>query len=588
MVTRTPPKALACVLATALVTLLALSFNTPALAQAASASASALAAGPDIPLPELPKLAPIPKPAAKPAAAKDLANRLDELRNTQVEGPLDDVDLRFLTGDLDPSIVPAIRQHVTDLREELEGKKAERRLDAARKAGRKAIRRRDKGKKKRDKGAKEGDWFVFILALDDHDDHWRHAAELYGMLRMLEAVGTTPAVREMIACYSYFGELVRIDLQRAIARLKDKAVPALMEAKKHDARKVRRWVLRQLDGLGRAIPGEAVSTTDHAILADVLRAFGRTRNVDATRIVLSFANSEDVQLRAAAREAIAAIGAPAYGHFKDSYKNLTGKRPPHQWGWERTVRELFRLYDRGRLSQLYELLRKGKKALSDKRYADATAAFNSVLARAPLFAERAAMSPAYLGRAEELLTEKKYDAAAPLLRTAMRLAPKGADNEKIESKLLLLEGRALINAGTPDRFVLERALALDATNAEARELLATLDSQSQERHKANKRYLGAVAVGLIALVAIILLALGPRSVTEPVFASKARDGEVAEPRSGEHVRDQGPSSSERETVAIAGDERETIAVADDERETVALTNDDGPSPQQGNGPQASG
>jgi tetratricopeptide (TPR) repeat protein len=552
-----------------------------ALAQELSASASPESVAPAIPLPELPKLAPISKVAATPAAVQNLEGRLDELVNTSVSGPLDEVDMRFLTSDLDPAIVPAIAQRFQELREELEGEKARRRLDAARKAGRKAIRKRDKGKKKSEKGKQSGDWLVFILALENHDDHWRHAIELYGMLRMLEAVGSTPAVRQMVACYSFFGELVRIDLQRAIGRLKDKAVPALMEAKKHDAKKVQRWARRQLDGLGRAIPGEAVSTTDHVILADVLRAFGRIRDVDATRVVLSFANSEDVQLRDAAREAITALGAPAYGHFKDSYKNLTGKRPPHHWGWERTVKELFRLYDRGRLSQLYELLDKGKKALADKKYQDATSAFDSVLARAPLFKERAAMAPAYLGRAEELLAEKKYQEAAPLLRTALRLAPKGADNKKIESKLLMLEGRALIEAGTPDRFVLARALELDPENAEAKELLQTVQAEAEQRQQKTQRYIGAVGVGLIALIAIIVLARRPKTevrrpkseVREPKSEVRESDDRVTEVRE--------PRSESREPEDRVTDVRERAP--EDERETIALTNDDGPPPG-GSGP----
>ena len=33
-------------------------------------------------------------------------------------------------------------------------------------------------------------------------------------------------MREMIQLYAYFGDLVRIDLQRQVAKLRDKAVPA--------------------------------------------------------------------------------------------------------------------------------------------------------------------------------------------------------------------------------------------------------------------------------------------------------------------------------------------------------------------------
>ncbi len=330
------------------------------------------------------------------------------------------------------------------------------------------------------------------------------------MLRMLEHLGSTPAVREMIAHYSTFGELVRIDLQRAIGRLGHQAVAALIEAKKHEARKVRRWARRQLDTMGRAIPGEAASTSDPVILADVLRAFGRVRDLDATRIILSFANSDRVQLRRAAREAIAAMGEPAAFHLRDVYKNLSGAKPPRSWDYRRTARELFRLHDRARLTQVYALLRSGSAALEGGHYAEATKAFDQVLARAPLIEGRSDMAPAYLGHAEILMAEGQRPEALAALRKALRLAPDGPDKPKIESRLALLEGQALMERGTPDRFILRRAVELDPDNVEARELLASLDETADTRQTKSKRTLAAIVVGLIGLAAILLLAFWRR------------------------------------------------------------------------------
>src|SRR5690606_22091647 len=210
----------------------------------------------------------------------------------------------------------------------------------------------------------------------EDSDTWRDAVQLYGMLRMLESIGTTAAVRQMIESYSFFGELVRIDLQRALGRLGDRSVAALLEARQHDARKVRSWASKQLDILGRAIPGEAVSTTDPQVLADVLRAFGRTRELDATRVVMSFTSSDRAQLREAAREAIGAMGEPATWHLKDTYNNLTGEKAPRDWDWKRTAREIFRLHDRARLQPVYTAMDEGAKALTDKRYGAAVEAFD--------------------------------------------------------------------------------------------------------------------------------------------------------------------------------------------------------------------
>lgn len=486
-------------------------WTSAATARADDAPAASTSAGPEIPLPELPKLRSPDLPKASRDAVKGLETRLEELVNTPVDGPLDKLEDRLLVADLDDEIVPAIAERLGRLKDELDGDGASRVLEKARKVGRDAIRayRKEHDLKKKDPDPPY-DWLVFVLSLGDSaDDTWRGSVELYGMLRMLEAIGTTPAVRVMIEAYSYFGELVRIDLQRSMERLKDRAVPALIEAKKHDARRVRRWAGLRLEGIGRAIPGEAVSTTDPDVLAAVLRAFGRVRDVDATRVIMSFASSERVQLREAAREAIAAIGEPAWGHYKDSYKNLTGERPPRAWDWKRTVQEIFRIHDQSRLAKVYATWNKGKAALAEGKHVEAAAAFDQVLARAPLFEHRAEMAPAYLGKAEQLMADEKWDEAAVALRKAQRLKPGGDTDKAIASRLATLEARSLLEAGTPDRSLLERAVELDPENEDAKTLLSTFEQQAEKRQQKTKSYGLVIGIGVSAVVLLFLLWLPP-------------------------------------------------------------------------------
>ena len=491
---------------------------TPVAPAAGSAEPGASEPADATPLPELPKLQPISSPAPSAAAVKELDDRLSELVEAHVSDPLDPKPLHALTADLGPDIVPAIAQRLQELRK-LDGPAAEALLDQARKAGRKALDKAQGGKKHAKAGADdasgkddaEGDWLVFMLAIGNkRGETWRDAVQLYGMMRMLEAVGSTPAVRVMVDSYSYFGELVRIDLRRALGRLGDKAVAALLEARKHDTPKVARWAAQMLDAIGRAIPGEAVSSTDPEVLGDVLRAFGRTRDVDAVRVILSFCASDRVSLREAAREAVAAIGEPATWQLKDAYQQLTGEKAPKGWSWDRTARELFRLHDKARLSEVGKLVAEGTAALGQKRYGDATAAFDQVLARSPLYERRADMAPAYVGRAEELAKEGKRELAMEALRKALRLRPQHPDNAHVESRLCTLEAEMLAEAGTPDRFILQRALELDPGNEQARSALAALEAGAVERQGRSGRTLGAIGVGLAALVALVLIARWPR------------------------------------------------------------------------------
>lgn len=454
----------------------------------------------EVPLPEIPPLPDTDVGAPSSDAVQDVQARLDQLFNTDVGGPLDDVDFKFLLDDLNADHVPAIAARIQELRAQIDGKNAILRLEKARKSGRRAIRKLPKGERP------DGDWLVFLLAEADSDsDVWRDSVQLYGMLRMLETIGNTHAVRQMVECVAYFGELVRIDLQRAMLRLKDKAVPALLEAKQHDAKKVQRFARKHLDLLGRAIPGESVSTTDPNVLTDVLYAFGRIQDIEATRVVLSFTNNDRLQVRTAARAAIGALGEPATWHIKDTYKNLTGNKPPGGWDHKRTAREIFRIHDRARLAVVFELYDTGKKALSEKNYEKATEAFDGVLARVPLFDKRMEMASAYIGHAEAQREAGKLDDALLSFRKALRLGPSEAEEKKIQARIALLEAKQLIEKGTPDRFLLQRAIELDPDDPEAQALLDSLHQEAEERTEKRKKKVGGIVAAVLGLAVAILV-----------------------------------------------------------------------------------
>ncbi|XXX75681.1 hypothetical protein WMF30_49325 [Sorangium sp. So ce134] len=530
-------------------------------------------------LPELPRLAPIARPEPDITAVRELDRVLDQLTSQDararesaraalgepISGIVDAVRLRVqdIRGSLDRDAAPRVlaearregrkalkgdkgdddardgKKKGADAKDSKADKGAKKGAGDAKKSagGAKKDAKADKGAKggsgdakkdaKADQGAKkgggdekdeaEGDWLDFMLATPrPRDSAWRDVVKLLAMERMLVADGTTPAVRELIALHAYFGELLRIDLQRQIAKLRDKAVPALIEARQHDAKIVQRWATKQLDLLGRAIPGEAIASNDTQILADVLRAYGRVRDVDAMRVILSFCNSDRARLRDAAREAIAAIGEPGIWQLRDAYLNLTGEKPPREWSWDRLARELFGTYDRARLAEVYKLMDEGVAAASASKLAEATDAFDRVLARAPLFERRKEMVGAYVERARSLPADRREDALA-MLRKALRLDPTGEDARKIEAEIAYLEGVLLIDRGTPDKFVLERALELDPGHAGARAALASLGDKVAERKSQKNRYIAAGAVGFAALLSMFFIA---RRRSDPASSPK--------------------------------------------------------------------
>src|SRR5262249_36967030 len=153
--------------------------------------------------------------------------------------------------------------------------------------------------------------------------------------------------------------------------------------------------------------------------------------------ILSFANSDRVQLREAAREAIAAIGEPGIWQLRDQYLGLTGNKPPKEWTWDRMARELFALWDHQRLAGLYKLMEEGTLAMNASSWKDAVDAFDKVLARSPLFDRRKEMAKAYVERAKQIEGEQR-SLAIDMLNKAIRLDPKG-NTKPIEAEVSYLE-----------------------------------------------------------------------------------------------------------------------------------------------------
>ncbi|HHH31760.1 MAG TPA: hypothetical protein ENK57_25890 [Polyangiaceae bacterium] len=119
------------------------------------------------------------------------------------------------------------------------------------------------------------------------------------------------------------------------------------------------------------------------------------------------------------------------------------------------------------------------------------------------------MAPAYLGKAEALIGAEKWDEAAMALRKAQRLKPQGDTDAKIASRLATLEARSLLEAGTPDRSLLERAVELDPSNEDAKSLLANFEQQAEQRQQKTKSYGLVIGVAVTAVVLLFLLWLPP-------------------------------------------------------------------------------
>ena len=355
------------------------------------------------------------------------------------------------------------------------------------------------------------DWWGIVMASPSPErDAWRDLASILGLSRLLSKIGTTPAVRELAALFGTYGELLRSDVERQLVLLGDRALPALIELRRSEPKEQRLFALKLLDALGKAIPGEAVQTGDDRLLAQVLLAYGRAKEVEAARVILSFANSERRPIREAARQAVMLLAEAGALPLRESYENMTNQRPPEAWNWEIIARELFADFDRARLVDAYALMDEGLAAFRRQDVDGAASAFDRALARDPAFEKRAEMAPGYLAFARKL-KEKDRPRASANFRKAMRVDPSGPVAHEAEAELLVLEAKDRADHGVVDEDSLRRAMRLDPGNAEARAELQRIEAESRARSGRFAWYIGGALTALFVLWGIALRAYGRRS-----------------------------------------------------------------------------
>lgn len=403
-----------------------------------------------------------------------------------------------------PRLVPALSVRLAALAQRADLQAMERLLMEVRNAARAAERKRLEALGKTDE-VKTPDYLSMLVERSpDEQPAYRDLVQVVGISRMLTAIGTVEAVRTLIDLYVRFGDFLRGDTQLMIERLGDRAVAALIEARRHPERKIVSWAKRQLDALGRAVPSEAVQTPDHRVLADVLRAYGRIRDPDAGRIIVSFAGSERALVREAARQAIVSMGSTALWHLRDAYEAQVGKPPSREWGWERTARELFFELDRARRAQVTRTFEAGMSARARGDHEAMRRAFDEVLARAPRFEQTAELASGYLEYAEKVFEARPLEAEQALVR-ALRLTEDPEGKKRIESLLLTQRARAELSRGIVDMTLLERALELAPSNARAKALLAEIETPSRARPIEAFRWIAAGLIAVSALIAIVVL-----------------------------------------------------------------------------------
>jgi hypothetical protein len=465
------------------------------------------------PLPEAPRLE-VRQPTAEDL--QELNTKLNALFAEDAE-TRENVAAELL--EIQPRMIAAVHQRLVQLGEHADKEKMKRLFVDAR---RDTLSRRNAAQ---GPSASNSSVLQSLLAsAHPKDPSWRDCVMLAAMTRMLSASGSVDGARELVTVYAKFGEFVRVEVQQRLADMKDRAIAALIEARRHPAEKIARWAALRLDQMGRAIPSESVRTTDYEALADILRAYGRARDPDAARIVISFANSERTQLRLAARQAIVMLGSVGLWQLRDAYEDVVGKRPRRDWTWERTARELFGEFDRLRLARVYGTFMDGLRHLEKGELEAMAQSFNLVLAKDPLFEKRSQMAPGYF-RFAQSLRETNPAAALDALVRVERLSSDTALLKQAQSLATTLRAIQATSRGVLDVDRLNAAIELDPRNALARGTLAKSQPANLVARYSTLRWTASAVIALAGIVSVLMIWLRRPKATDAASEHKQLDTE---------------------------------------------------------------
>lgn len=338
-------------------------------------------------------------------------------------------------------------------------------------------------------------------------------ALLLAGVRASEKQGGVAGARVLVRIATEHKGLLKSHASAALKRMGDHAVAALVEVRRDTDKELRGFANKTLDAMGKFLPSDAVQVHDPQALADVLTAFGKTKDPDAMRAIVPYLNADRAPVREAARWAIAQYGADARPVLEETHDQFTGEKAGKDWGADKILKALIVAYDKVRLAEVFKLLDEGIAHRDAGRLEEAVASFDALLARAPQFDRRAELASAY-----HELARKKESTDRPVARLlygkAARLAAGTPLAPSIEADVAVLDTEDLLARGIADTSLLQKALALDPNNTRARSLLQRIENEARAREDRFRRIALALFAGVVATIAAVLF-LGRKSSQPP-------------------------------------------------------------------------
>ncbi len=426
------------------------------------------------------------------------------LRIERLAGELrsDDADVRARAYEalttLDAEMLPAIRARIARLRR--------RRPDPARAFEVFNKVRRAAGSQRADDDVDIAPGALGVLG-ETRNDIALKIVEPLLLWRSLERIGSFEACRSMFPLIALDGDLWKWETRRVVQRMGNRMMAAAIAGRNDSDRQVRDWSVATMRRMGADDPGRAVHGLAHGELADVLRAYAMLRMQSAMAVIVSYVDSEQRDVRRAARWALSQYGSNAVWVLRTEYRNQIGEHPPRTWGYRRVAEALYSHVDEQRLAPIENALAAGARARESGDLETMRRHFDDVLTRAPEIEQAAMTAEGYAALGEARIAARRLAEAGPLYRRALRLAPEHEQASHWRAQIAFVEAELRFANGIFDVHAYRDVLTHDSDHEGAQAALAAVgeDPGGSILQRSARRFWALAAAVLFLLLGIGLL-----------------------------------------------------------------------------------
>lgn len=303
------------------------------------------------------------------------------------------------------------------------------------------------------------------------------------------------------------------ELGRARKRLGASVVPALIAMRAHESPRVRRFAAAQLAAISGDDPKLVLSGSDAYVLARALRAYVDPPDYAALPGIVRLAGDPRIQVRQAAREAVARFGRNAIWPLRELYEEVSGQPADKRWDHEQTARELYAVLDRPRVEEAETLLARGLQSLTRGDLGAMRRDYDALLAKYPDFERRDRLAEGYAVLAADLFRRDALAAALATYQRALRLGPQAPAARHWRARVAFVSAELSLTRGVVDLTGYTRALELDPTLREAADAIERLSGTRTQHERDMKRLAALIAFALLLSCVVLLLRRTPTDRT---------------------------------------------------------------------------